>query len=96
MNKKFLVVLKNPPSSFMVDGYENVKFFKQVKAVSFIQEGLRLWIPVSIDSSIAYISEMTGEEVMEMEERLKEQKEKAREMRAKLIKPKLKLPGRSN
>lgn len=90
MSKKFLVVLKNPPTSFMVDGYDDLKFIKRLKAVGFIQEGLRLWIPINIDSNIAYVSEMSKEEIIEMEKSLEAQKEKLRELRAKLVKPRLK------
>ena len=93
MSKKYLVVLKNPMTSFMVDGYENVKFLKKCKAVNFIQEGLQLWVPVNIDSNIAYISEMSEEEIAEMVESLEAQKEKIRELRAKLVKPKFKFPA---
>ena len=90
MSKKYLVVLKNPPSSFMVDGYTDNKILKQMKMASFIQEDMALWIPIDMKCNIAYISEMTDEEVLAMEERLEAQKEKQRELSSKLVKPKLK------
>jgi len=92
MSKKFLVVLKNPPSSFMVDGFVGRKFLKGVKNLFCFQEGLALYLPYSVHSNIAYISEMSADEIVEMEESLEAQKEKIREMRAKLVKPKFKFP----
>ena len=92
MNKKILVVLKNPPVSFMVDGIIRRKSLKGIKNLGCFQEGLALYIPYSIDSNIAYIQEMSSEDVVDMEDRLEEQKEKARELKAKLIKPKFKFP----
>ena len=92
MSKKYLVVMKNPPSSFMVDGFVGRKFMKGVKNLSCFQDGQALCIPYSGDCNIAYISEMTKEEILDMEERLEIQKEKARELKAKLVKPKFKFP----
>lgn len=97
MDKKILVVLKNPPVSFMVDGIIGKKSLKGVKNLGCFQEGLALYIPYSGDSNIAYIQEMSDEDVEEMNEKIEMQKEKVREMRAKLIKPKFKMPsGKSN
>ena len=97
MTKKILVVLKNPPVSFMVDGIVGRKFLKGIKSLNCFQEGLALYIPYSIDSNIAYVQEMSSEDVVDMEDRLEEQKEKARELKAKLLKPKFKFPpGKSS
>lgn len=97
MDKKILVVLKNPPVSFMVDGIVGRKFLKGVKNLGCFQEGLALYIPYSGDSNIAYIQEMTDDDVEEMQERIAETNKKRKEMRAKLIKPKFKFPpGKSN
>lgn len=94
MNKKILVVLKNPPVSFMVDGIVGRKFFKGVKNLSCFQEKLALYIPYSGDSNIAYIQEMSDEDVADMEERLEAQKKKkARELKAILVKPNFKFPS---
>jgi len=90
MSKKYLIVLKNPPVSFMVDSYESADFLKNVKSVCCTQEDLLLWIPVSSDSNISYIQEMTDEDVKGMEEKIAEQ-------RSKIVKPKFKFPpGKSN
>lgn len=80
--------MKNPPSSFMVDSFEKgfLKFMKHF-ALSFIQDGLQLWIPIQVDSNIAYVIEMTDDEIEAMNERLEKQKEKARELLSKLVKP---------
>lgn len=93
MDKKILVVLKNPPVSFMVDCIEGKKFLKGVKNLSCFQDQLALYIPYSGDSNIAYIQEMSDEDIEQMNEGIERQKEKVREMRAKLIKPKFKMPS---
>jgi len=76
MSKKYLVVLKNPPVSFMVDSYESADFLKNVKNVCCTQEDLLLWIPVSSDSNISYIQEMTDDDVKEMEAKILKQRAK--------------------
>lgn len=85
MNKKILIVLKNPPVSFMVDGLVGRKFLKGVKNLSCFQEGLALYIPYSVDSNIAYIQEMSDEDVEAVKAKLLAQ-------RSKLEKPKFKFP----
>ena len=90
MDKKILVVLKNPPVSFMVDGIIGRKSLKGIKNLGCFQEGLALYIPYSGDSNIAYIQEMTDDDVEAMKEKILEQ-------RAKLAKPKFKFPpGKSS
>lgn len=91
MSKKYLVVLKNPGASFMVDGIVG-KFPRRIKSMDFMQEGKMLYISVHADSNIAYIQEMTDEEIEEVEIRIVEMKDKLAEMRAKLVKPKFKFP----
>jgi len=87
-DKKYLVVLKNPPASFMVDGFVGKKFLKGVKNLSCFQDGQALCIPYAVDCNIAYITEMTTEEILEMEESIEAQNEKRKALRAKLIKVK--------
>ena len=91
MNKKYLVVMKNPGASFMVNGFVG-KFPKLFKSMDFMVEGKMLWVPIRADSNIAYIQEMTDEEIEEFEMRIAEMKEKLNQMRAKLLKPKFKFP----
>lgn len=79
MNKKYLIVLKNPPASFMIDGFDNDRFLKDVKNIGCLQENLSLWIPTSSDCNISYIQEMTEEEVIEFEARIAK-------LKAKLVK----------
>jgi len=95
MSKKYLIVLKNPPVSFMVDSYESSDFLKNVKSVCCTQEDLLLWIPVSSDSNISYIQEMSDADIEEMKERMEEMDKKKKEMRAKLlkVKPGFKIPS---
>lgn len=78
---KYLIALKNPPSSFMVDGFDNSKFLEFIKNIGCFQEGLSLWITTESDCNIAYIQEMSKEEVELYEEKLAQ-------LKAKLIKPK--------
>ena len=91
MSEKYLVMLKNPIASFVVDGFVG-KFSKLLKSIDFMQEGKMLWVPIQADSNIAYIQEMTDEEIEEFEMRIAEMKEKLNQMRAKLLKPKFKFP----
>ena len=91
MSKKYLVVLKNPGASFMVDGIVG-KFPRHFKSMDFMQERKLLYIPVHADSNIAYIQEMIDEEIEEFEMRIAERKEKLSEKRTKLVRPKFKFP----
>ena len=91
MSKKYLVVIKNPGASFMVDAIVG-KFPRFLKSMDFMQEGKMLYIPVRVDSNIAYIQEMTDEEIEEVEIRIEEMKDKLAEMRSKLVKAKFKFP----
>lgn len=84
MNKKCLVVLKNPGTSFMVDGIVG-KFPRHLKSMDFMQEGNRLWIPISQDSNIAYVMEMSEEDVMAFTEKIAK-------LRSKLVRPEYKIP----
>ena len=88
MSEKYLVVLKNPGTSFMVDPSEH-DFTEKVECAIFLQEDKNLWIPVSVDSNIAYIMEMSEEDVAEFNHSIEM-------MRNKLSKPKLTIPGRIN
>ncbi len=85
MGKKYLVVLKNPATSFMVDSFEEAKFLKGVSAVSCVQENNMLWIPISSDSNIAYVMEMSEEDVEAFEEQIAN-------VRNKIVKPKFVIP----
>lgn len=87
MNKKHLVVLKNPPVSFMVDSFENASFLKNVKSVSCMQEDLMLWIPVNIDSNISYIQEMSDDDVKAMNEKILKQR-----AQLEIVKPGFRFP----
>ena len=86
MSKKYLVVLKNPPVSFMVDGFVGKKFLKGIKNLFCFQEKLALYIPILTNSNISYVQEMSDDDVEAMEEKILEQ-------RAKLVKPKFKFPS---
>jgi len=87
MSKKYLIVMKNPPVSFMVDSFESANFLKNVKSVSCMQEDLILWIPVDINSNISYIQEMSDEDVKAMEEKILKQRAKL-----EIVKPGFKIP----
>lgn len=84
MNKKYLVVLKNPGTSFMVDSCEK-GFLKHIKYAAFIQEDKMLWIPVSTDCNVAYVMEMSEEDVAAFEEKIAT-------LRSQIVKPKFKFP----
>ena len=87
MNKsKYLVVLKTPGTSFMVDTCDK-GFLKDTKYASFIQEDKMLWIPISIDSNIAYIMEMSAEDVDAFEESVLK-------ARGRILKPKFTIPAK--
>jgi len=99
MSKKYLVVLKNPPVSFMVDSYEKgfVKFMKNW-AGAFTQEGLALYIPYSSDNNISYVQEMSDADVEEIKEKIEEMAKQKKEKRAKLLKvqPGFKIPSKKS
>jgi len=96
MSKKYLIVLKNPPVSFMVDSFDEKEFFHNVKSVSCIQEEMGLLIPINSSSNISYIQEMTEDDIVEMKERMEEMDKQKKEMRAKLLKvqPGFKIPSK--
>ena len=87
MNKKILVVLKNPPVSFMVDGIIRKKSLKGIKNLGCFQEGLALYIPYSVDSNIAYIQEMSEDDVKTMEEKILKQR-----AQLEIVKPGFRIP----
>lgn len=95
MKNKFMLVLKNPPSSIMVDNYEN--YLKDDQVVKFTEDGLLLVVPISVDWNIAYIKELSPEEVRDLVTYNEKQKEAIRKKMSSLITPTLKIPkGKPN
>jgi len=95
MSKKYLIVLKNPPVSFMVDGLDEGKMIIDIQHISCYQDSLSLWIPMNIDCNISYIQEMSDADIEEMQLRIEEMDKQKKEMRAKLlkVKPGFKIPS---
>lgn len=81
----FLVTLKNPPVTHLVDDYSTQLI--EVDRVEFNQEGLRLIIPTNVDCNIAYIKEITPKEAEDIKRRIAE-----RAGQNKIIKPQFKIP----
>ena len=81
----FLVTLKNPPVTHLIDGYSTQ--LRKVDCVEFNQEGLRLIIPMNVDCNIAYIKEITPAEAENIARRIKE-----RTGQNKIVKPKFDFP----
>ena len=65
------------------------KIRKSIPCSIFIVDGMYLWIPVNGDCNIAYMQEMTEEEVEEFGIRIDEMRAKLSEARSKLVKPRL-------
>ena len=87
MNKKFLIVMKNPPVSFMVDSLDEGKLITDINHLSCYQDGLSLWIPVKTDSNIAYIQEMSEDDVKAMKEKILKQR-----AQLEIVKPGFRIP----
>lgn len=91
MKNKFMLVLKSPPSSIMVDNYEN--YFKDSQVMKFTEEGLLLVVPLSVDCNIAYLKELSPEEVRDLVAYNEKRKEEIRKKMGQLITPDLKIPS---
>jgi len=85
----FLVTLKNPPVTHLVDKYDKIIFQGRVECVNFTQGGLGLVIPVDDKCNIAYIKEITSEEAENIKKRMEE-----RTSEKKIVKPEFTIPGR--
>lgn len=80
MKNLFLVTLKNPPVTHLIDSYSTQ--LKDVEHILFNQEGLLLIIPVDINCNIAYIKEITSDDAENILKRIKE-----RTSESKIVKP---------
>ena len=81
----FLVTLKNPPVSHLVDSYSTQLI--KIDRAEFNQEGLRLIIPTNVDCNIAYIKEITPEEAEEIKARIEQAMGQDR-----IVKPRFEFP----
>ncbi|MBA7497064.1 hypothetical protein ES702_07673 [subsurface metagenome] len=86
----FLVAIKNPAANFLVDSYDDL--FKDEEVMKFTQDGLLLIIPLHVNSNIAYINELSEEQVETFKESIRQAAG-----RIETIKPGFKFPKkRSN
>lgn len=68
---KFLVSLKDPPLTFLVDSCDD-ELLKEVPNVKFKQGGMSLIIPTLATSTITHIKEITDEEADRFQESIRE------------------------
>ena len=87
---KFLVSLKNPPLTYLVDSFED-KLLKELPNVKFSQGGAALIIPILVTSNIASIKEITDEEAVAWRESAREANLKAT---GRITKPQFQMPGK--
>lgn len=57
----YLLYLKNPPASFLIDSCDDTKLGK-LEALTFTQDGFSIIVPSLITSNIAYIKQLSEEE----------------------------------
>ena len=70
---KFLVVLKNPPLSFIVDNFDTSPLEQEVEATRmFTQDGLLLFVTKNVDANIAYVQELTQKMEDDIKKRVEE------------------------
>ena len=95
MKNSFLVVLKNPSITVMVDNFD-VHILKE-SCFLFTEEGLLTFIFKSVDSNISYIKEISKQQEEEFLTQIKAIKDKAQSGR--IVKPEFLIPtkkGKSN
>ena len=81
----FLVALKNPPITFLVDSCD--KELSGIPLIEFRQEGLLVVIPTNVDCNIAYVQEITYEDAENIKERMDK-----RTGQDRIVKPKFEFP----
>ena len=93
MKNKFMLILKNPPTTMIIDSIPDATGYEE-EVMNLTQDGMQLIIPISSESNIAFIKEVTPEEIEEMEKQKKEILEQMKDQGGRIVTPKI--PGRSN
>lgn len=86
---KFLVVLKTPPLSFIVDNFDTSPLEQEVGAVRiFTQDGLLLFVTKHVDANIAYVQEITQKMEDDIKKRVEERLSEKKIFRPEYLTPK--------
>lgn len=93
MKNKFMIALKNPPTTMIIDSLPE-NYNDSFSPVEFRQDGMKLLIYLSVDSNIAFIKEVTPEEVAEMQKDRERIIQQMRGEGGRIVTPKI--PGRPN